>query len=75
MKFDTLKFKDGPYFKDCQCTIEDHIDRMFMIKMTLTEMDIYQTGHYMQLQKKLLELLNQKEETGGLMRLAIKRLK
>jgi hypothetical protein len=29
----------------------------------------------MQLQKKLLELLNQKEETSGLMRIAIKQLK
>jgi hypothetical protein len=43
--------------------------------MTFTEMDIYQTGYYMQLQKKLLELLNQKEEISGLMRIAIKRLK
>ena len=46
-KFDTQKFKDGPFFKDCQWTIEDHID-------SHDQNDIDQDGHlsnraYMQL--------------------------
>jgi len=45
MKFDTQKFKDGPIFKVCQPLKTILTIRMFMIKMTLTKMDIYQTGH------------------------------
>jgi len=72
MKFDTQKFKDGPIFKVCQWTIEEHIDNQNVHDQN----DIDQDGHlsnraYMQLQKKLLELLNRKE-TSGLMKIAIK---
>jgi hypothetical protein len=66
------KFKDVPIHKDFQRTIKegtdnqtDHDQNNIGQKWTFTKQ------RYMQLQKKQLGLLNQKEKTTGLMRIAI----
>lgn len=73
MKFNTQKFKDGPIFKVCQWTIEDRVDNQNVYDQNDVDQDgCLSNRAYMQLQKKQLELLNQKEETSGLMKMAIK---
>ena len=76
IKIDIEKFKDGPIYRDFQRMIKDGSDKQnFTIKITLAKNGHVPNREYMQLQKKQLGLLNQKEETTGLMRIAIKLFK
>jgi hypothetical protein len=72
VRFDIEKFKDGPIYRDFQRTIKDITDKQndhdqnnIGQKWTFTKQ------RHMQLQKKKLGLLNQKEEITGLMKIAI----
>ena len=72
IKFDVEKFKDGPIYKDLQRTIKDGTDKQTdHDQNNIGQKWTFTKQRYMQLQKKQLGLLNQKEETTGLMRIAI----
>jgi hypothetical protein len=66
------KFKYGPIYKDFQRTIKDGTDKQTdHDKNNIGQKWTFTKQRYMQLRKKQLGLLNQKEETTGLMRIAI----